>query len=76
VSQLLHKTVALSVVDGECMAQSAGMDASGDMLSIFACDSALAAMFTAIASPVQPRKGSKTSIKAINRRRVNLGIFK
>lgn len=74
VSQL-PQVDSTSLFDGcECIVQSAGigvwlaMPATPDMLT---CATAVAAMFTAICIamtlPAQPRKGSRTSIKAINR---------
>lgn len=68
VSQL-QLCAATSSPDAECITQSAGMATRLDALAMVALATVMAAMSTAMTLPAQPRKGSKTSIETINRKR-------
>ena len=70
VSQLQQWAATSSLDACDCMMQFAGIAAwlvSPVAPTILACITVVAAMSTAMTSPAQPRNGSKTTIKAINR---------
>ena len=78
VSQLLQCGAASSTSSDsacECIVQSGGMGVWLAVLAILACNTEVAYMSTAMTLPAQLRKGSKTSIKAININRVRQCIF-
>ena len=75
VSQLPQSDTASSVDGCECIVQSACMGLWLARLATPACATVAAAMSTAMMLPAQPRKGSNTSIRAMNRIRVERSMY-